>query len=293
MNPAHLVAVITILMWSSLAVLTVSVKHISPLLSVGLVLIVASLPGLRYWRQWNMPIKYWIFSITGMFGYHYLLFDAFAKAPAINVNLIQYLWPLFIVLGSPLVTRLPLNWGHILGGILGFGGIAIALSPSEGSFSGKYLLGYTEALLAALLWTFYTLSNKKNKHMSISTVAGICFISGVLSVVCYFLVMPSSQGVTLDGKDVLSIIALGLGPMGLAFYTWDYAVRHGDPRFIGTLCYFTPLISTLLMVFVYQDIELEMVHLIALAFVSIGALLGRIVKDRPSRRAQISKQYLQ
>lgn len=287
MSRAHLVAVATILMWSSLAVLTVSVKHISPLLSVGLVLIVASLPGLRYWRRWNMSVKCWLYSTIGMFGYHYFLFDAFAKAPAINVNLIQYLWPLFIVLGTPLVTRLSLNWGNILGGVMGFAGIAVALSPGGGAFSTEHLMGYSEALLAALLWAFYTLSNKNNKQMSVSTVAGICFISGVLSVSSYFLLGAGASALSLGSKEILSIIALGLGPMGLAFYTWDYAVRHGDPRFIGALCYFIPLISTLLMVFVYRDIELDVFHLIALAFVSLGASLGKVVESLSSRRTSL------
>lgn len=231
-----------------------------------------------------MPIKNWLFSIIGMFGYHYFLFDAFSKAPAINVNLIQYLWPLFIVLATPIVTQFSLNWGHILGGVLGFTGVGVALAPSQSTFSDEHMLGYLEALIAALLWAFYTLSNKNNKQMSVSVVAGICFISGILSVGSFVLLNHDVNALLLDITDVLLIIALGLGPMGLAFYTWDYAVRNGDPRFIGSLCYFTPLLSSVLMVLIYKEIELGLSHFIALFLVSIGAGMGRLVEYLTNRR---------
>ena len=47
--------------------------------------------------------------------------------------------------------------------------------------------------------------------------------------------------------DALKLAALGLGPMGAAFYLWDYAMKRGDPRAIGTLAYATPILSTAIL----------------------------------------------
>jgi hypothetical protein len=44
------------------------------------------------------------------------------------------------------------------------------------------------------------------------------------------------------------IVAVGLGPLGAAFYLWDAALKRGDARRIGILSYLTPLASTLLLV---------------------------------------------
>lgn len=44
------------------------------------------------------------------------------------------------------------------------------------------------------------------------------------------------------------IAALGLGPVGLAFYAWDYGVKHGDIRLLGVASYAAPVLSTLLLV---------------------------------------------
>jgi drug/metabolite transporter (DMT)-like permease len=43
-------------------------------------------------------------------------------------------------------------------------------------------------------------------------------------------------------------VGLGLGPVGLAFYTWDFGVKRGDVRALGAFSYAAPLLSTLLLI---------------------------------------------
>ncbi|GGA94556.1 DMT family transporter [Agarivorans gilvus] len=281
MNKALISAYLTILMWASLATLMLSVSHLPSLLLVGLVLLVASLPGLGYWRQWRFPIKVWVSAVVGMFGYHYLLFDAFTRAPAMSVNMIQYLWPLFIVLGAPLFGSARLNFGHIVGAALGFAGVLLTMTQGELAFgfSEQAALGYAQAFVAALLWAFYTLSNRRYQQMPLSAVAGFCLVSGALALVAYF-VSATESVVQWQYADMGSILLLGLGPMGLSFYTWDYAIRHGDPRQIGALTYLTPLLSVAMLALVYSDVELKLVHLLSLILVIGGASLGQVVERR-------------
>lgn len=279
MNKAYVSALLTIIMWSSLAVLTVTITHIPSLLSVGLVLIFASLPGLKYWRQWTLPWKVWLSAVIGMFGYHFLLFDAFGRSPAMSVNMIQYLWPLFIVLGTPLFTQSRLNVGHIIGAILGFIGVLLTLSQESITFNTADFFGYSEAFVAALLWAFYTLSNRRYTKMPMSAVAGFCLISGVLALTSYALT-ADLQTVIPTYSDLLVIGLLGLGPMGLSFYTWDYAIRHGDTRVIGALAYLAPLLSVIWMALFIPEVVLKPVHVITLIMIIGGASLGQYIEKR-------------
>ena len=50
------------------------------------------------------------------------------------------------------------------------------------------------------------------------------------------------------GWQWAAVVALGLGPVGAAFYVWDYGVKHGDIQTLGVLAYGAPLLSTLLLV---------------------------------------------
>jgi drug/metabolite transporter (DMT)-like permease len=279
MNKAYISALLTILMWSSLAAMTVTITHIPSLLSVGLVLVFASLPGLRLWRQWRLPWKVWLSAVVGMFGYHYLLFDAFSRAPAISVNMIQYLWPLFIVLGTPLFSNARLNFGHVVGAGIGFSGVLLTLSQEPIIFNRADWFGYSEAFVAALLWAFYTLSNRRYAQMPMSAVAGFCLISGVLALSSYAL-SAGAEPIDISLRDIIVIMLLGLGPMGLSFYTWDYAMRNGDPRLIGALAYLTPLLSVVFMALIIPEITLKALHFITLIMVIGGASLGQYVEKR-------------
>lgn len=276
---AILFAVLTILMWSSLATLMVSINHLPPLFTVGIILIIASIPGLKFWYQWKLPLSVWIKAIIGLFGYHYLLFDAFSRSPAMAVNMIQYLWPLFIVLGSPLFISTRLNMGHIIGTVLAFLGVILTLmqqQPTEGNSHDWF--GYIEAFFAALLWAYYTLSNAKVKNMPSSAVAGFCLCSGVIAVIVYFLLGGQLPITDINWHNIVIILMLGLGPMGLSFYSWDYAIRYGDPRLIGTLTYLTPLLSICMMALVFPAITLTWIHLVALIMIISGVFLGKLFR---------------
>ena len=51
-----------------------------------------------------------------------------------------------------------------------------------------------------------------------------------------------------NGSQWVGVIGLGLGPVGIAFFTWDYGVKHGNIQLLGTLAYGAPLISVVLLI---------------------------------------------
>jgi drug/metabolite transporter (DMT)-like permease len=46
----------------------------------------------------------------------------------------------------------------------------------------------------------------------------------------------------------LAIVALGVGPVGAAFYAWDIGMKRGDIRVLGAASYATPLLSTAFLI---------------------------------------------
>ena len=126
--------------------------------------------------------------------------------------------------------------------------------------------------------TYYTLSNAKVKNMPSSAVAGFCFFSGIIAIAVFFLCGGSVPKQDFTWHNGMIILLLGLGPMGLSFYSWDYAIRHGDPRLIGTLTYLTPLLSICMMAFFFPGVRLTWSHLTALCMIISGVFLGKWFK---------------
>lgn len=242
-----------IALWGGLAWLGVRLAGVPPFLLVGTALTVAGLLASPTWRRWRVPGRVLALGVYGLFGFHFFLFVALRLAPPLQANLVNYLWPLLIVLLAPLLLRgSPLTTWHVVGGLLGLVGAALAITggrlPTTSTASSDALLGYAAALLSAFIWATYSLLGQRMRQngteVSTAAVGLFCLVSGVLSLSCHAaLEAPYRFG----SADLLPVAALAIGPMGAAFFLWNAALERGDARVIGTLAYLTPLISTCLL----------------------------------------------
>ena len=248
---ANLYALGAIALWASLASLGVSLTHIPPFLLTGIALVIGSMPAwpfvLRDPSQWRIPLRTLALGVYGLFAYHFLLFIALRHAPPVEANLVNYLWPLFIVVLSPVVLPgVALRLPHVLAALLGFGGAAIAIAGGR-ELSGTLAWGYLPALAAAFIWATYSLLTKRVAAFPTTAIGLFGLVSGVLSLLCHVALEPAAS---LQPRDWALLVAMGLGPLGASFFLWDKALKLGDARHIGILSYITPLASTALLIVV-------------------------------------------
>jgi len=246
-------AMLTISLWSTSAYFSAHLRRISPFLLVGISFTVAGLMGIRNIRTWKVPLIVFAIGVGGLFGYQVLYFLAFQHAPAVEVNLINYLWPLFVVLLSPVYLKgYSLRWNHILGALVGLFGAGVVVTGGVFDalrFNLSSAPGYGYAAIAAVIWASYSLLIKRFQPLPDSLVSGFCLLAGLLALGFFLSSKPAvPQAWTLTRQEWLYIILMGVGPHGIAFVTWNLALKHGDPRVIGSFSYLTPLLSTLILV---------------------------------------------
>lgn len=248
---ADFLALAAIVLWGSLAPLGVRLSHIPPFLLTGLGLLVGSLIALPLakfnFRRWKVPLPTLLVGIYGLFGFHFLLFLALRTAPAVQANLINYLWPLGMVVMAPLfLPGVALKPRHVVAALMGFAGAALAIlgRGGTGALSAELHPGYGLALVSAFVWSSYSLLTRRLPAFPTAAVGGFAAASGILSLLCHALLEPS---VALGTQDLQLIALLGLGPLGGAFFLWDAAIKLGDPRRIGLLAFATPILSTAML----------------------------------------------
>ncbi|MFS4582037.1 DMT family transporter [Phaeobacter sp. C3_T13_0] len=252
-NRATAVGFIAVLLWALLAVLTVGTAPTPPLLLNALCFTIGGLLGIAWcWPNGglnalrNVSWRVYLFGSLGLFGYHLLYFSALRLAPAAEAGLIAYLWPLLIVLFSGLLPGEKLRAGHLLGAVLGFAGAATIITGGGAQFDTAALPGYGLALLCALTWSGYSVLARRMGTAPTSTVAVFCLLTAAASWVLHFTLEASQWPIGLGGWG--ATLALGLGPVGLAFYVWDIGVKQGDIQMLGTSSYAAPLLSTVILV---------------------------------------------
>jgi drug/metabolite transporter (DMT)-like permease len=279
-------SLLAILLWSVLAFLALQLSRMPPFLLIGIALCTGALCGVHRISQWRVPIRVLLLGVYGLFGFHFCLFMALRLAPAVEANLINYLWPLLIVVLTPLFLRgYTLKARHIAAACLGLAGAFLIVTggalrfgrpPYSVAFDTRALPGYLLAAASAFIWASYSLLTKRVASFANAAIGLFCLFSGVLSLGVHFLFEPRYAFVL---RDLPLLAALGVGPMGAAFFLWDAALKNGDPRVIGSFAYLTPLLSTLLLI-VTGSGRFTIVSAIAMVLIVGGSVLGSLTAAR-------------
>lgn len=249
-NSAGLIA---ITLWSTLALFTISTGAIPPFQLTFMTFSIAFAIGFIAWGVRGadrimfsrLPKRVWLIGIYGLFGYHFFYFLALKSAPALEANLINYLWPLLIVLLSAVLPNERLRWFHSVGAFCGFIGVFLLIGGTGISFSLEYMQGYIYALVCAFVWSSYSVASRYFGSVPTLAVGAFCGVTAVLSLGAHIVF---EQTYFPSMSEMAYVIGMGIGPMGIAFFVWDYAMKQGDIKFVGSLSYATPLLSTLLLV---------------------------------------------
>ncbi len=252
---AKLAGVGAILLWSSLALLTAASGAVPPFQLAALTFAIGGGVGLVVTlargrsSALRQPWRVWLVGVGGLFGYHALYFAALRRAPPAQAGLIAYLWPLLIVLLSATLPGERLSIRHLIGAGLGLIGVAVLMTGAGGDgagFDARYAGGYALALICAFVWSGYSVLSRRLKAVPTEAVTGFCLATALLATVTHFAleatVWPAS------GREWAAVLGLGLGPVGAAFFLWDFGIKHGDIRALGVLSYAAPVLSTLILV---------------------------------------------
>jgi drug/metabolite transporter (DMT)-like permease len=252
-RPATAVGFCAILLWSLLALLTTMAGPVPPFQMTAMAFSLGFLLAVVKWvaagepilRHLALPPALWALGVGGLFGFHACYFAALALAPPVEANLINYLWPLLIVVFSGLLPGERLRWWHVAGTTAGLLGCALLIGGGAAGLDLRYAAGYAIALCSALIWATYSVLSRRVCEVPTDAVGAFC---GATAMLAFMAHLAFEQTYVPRGGEWLAVLALGLGPVGAAFYLWDYGVKRGDIKALGALSYMTPLVSTVLLV---------------------------------------------
>ena len=287
-SSATLIGFTAILMWAVLALMTAASGSVPPFQLAAMTFLIGGLMGAVTWpfrkgaaQSLRQPWPVWLVGVGGLFGYHLVYFTAIRAAPPVEVSLIAYLWPLFLVVFSAFLPGERLKPHHVAGVLLGLAGAAVIITQGKGlSLTDGFGIGHALAFACSIIWAGYSVLSRRFGQVSTDVVAGFCLVTALLSAL--FHVIFETTVWPADALQWGAVLGLGLLPVGAAFYTWDYGVKHGDIMVLGAASYASPLLSTLVLVLAgFAPLAWPVV--VACLLITLGAVIA--AKDMLFRRA--------
>ncbi len=254
---ASLIGAVGVTLWATETTLINLAPAIPPLQTVALAFgfaamlmpVVWILTGDNPFAAFRLPKRVWLLMVMSLVGYHACIYFATQRAPAAPAALLQGTTPLLIVLGSALLPGERLRWWHVAGAALGFGGILLLINAGGTAETTTDNAVFYLSLIgvAAGLWGLYSVVARGLADVPTSSL-GMFYAASALVAFAGHLLLESWVAPTLG--EWLAIAALGVLPMGVAIYFWDYGVKRGDLQALGVFSYSEPFIGALLVALV-------------------------------------------
>ena len=212
------------------------------------------------------------------FPYTALYYLAFALAPeaAGDANIINYLWPLWVLILSVPLLKEPLSWNKVLGMLIAFAGVYLLVSGGSWiRFRTENLPAYACAGIGAFFWGLFSVLSKRQGESEPLTAL---FLYLAASFVCFTLLalaLAAAGAIRLappSGRAWLMVAAVGAGANGLGALFWILALRSSDTALASTLVYLTPFLA-LVYLAAFRGTAIRPLQLASLALILAGPIL--------------------
>ncbi|KHD26436.1 aromatic amino acid exporter [Vibrio caribbeanicus] len=281
-----------ILLWSSvMGVARAVTEMLGPVGGAASIYTVAALflvavMGVPKWRQYSLR---YVLLGGGLFvAYEMCLALALAMAndrqQAIEMLVINYLWPALTVLLAVLVSGKKTNLLVYPSVALAFVGVAWSISGEQGlsltQISANIATNpttYAMAFIGAFLWAIYC--NLTKRISNGQNAITLFFIMTAISLwIKYALSAETGMSVTLESGSLLLVAGVF---MGSGYALWNYAIIGGNMVLLATLSYFTPVLSTIISSIIL-GIALSSSFLQGVVMVTLGSLMcWWVTRDKP------------
>ena len=211
------------------------------------------------------------FGFLNPFLYYLILLHAYNGLPAQIAMVVNYLWPVVLVILAVPFLGQKLNAEGIIGILISFSGVALMALAGRGSVEID-LLPLALAFLSTVVWAVYWLLNTKSPGDT-NSVLFMSFLSGSVYLAIYGLV--TAQSFLPETTSLYWVAYIGVFEMGVTYLLWNEALKKApSAAAVSSLIFFTPFLALVpIAVVVGEDIAPSTLG--GLVLVTAGILIGK------------------
>lgn len=238
---------------------------------------------------WPYLIFCGVFFIGYTLGFVPALALAKGRQAALQLGIVNYLWPGFIMLGSVYFLKYQARWYFLLPGlVIAFIGIMICMAGtiSIGLFLNAIKQNATAFALmtgSAVCWAVYSISARK--YAPSNGAGGVALFQLATGLIFFILWITVGTESSWPVSVILPLIYYTVFVTAVSYLLWDLAMQKGNLVFLGAVSYLLPLVSTLFAGWYFHE-PVGWHLLTGAALVMLGAILSRygVMTSKPESR---------
>jgi len=263
-NKAYLFAGIAIFFWSTVATaFKLALEHLEPiqlvfystLFSVIVLFFITLIQGkLNLIKDFSRSdlLRCAFLGLLNPCLYYIILFKGYDILPAQEAMVINFSWPIMIVILSIPILKQTIDIKSFLSIVVCYVGVVVIASKGD-VFSMQFEspLGVGYILFTTVIWSLFWLFNTKNSNDSLVSLFLIFLFSlPYILVIVYFsnsFIIPSTKG-------FIGSAYIGLFEMGISVVLWQLALKTSTTvSRVASLVFITPFLSLLILHFVLKE----------------------------------------
>ncbi|ALZ97768.1 MULTISPECIES: aromatic amino acid DMT transporter YddG [Leclercia] len=280
---ATLIGLIAILLWSAIVGLIKSVSEgFGPVGGAALIYTCSAvllLFTIGFPKIQKFPVSYLIIGSVLFVCYELCLSLSLgfthSGRQAIEVGMVNYLWPSMTILLAVIVNRQKTSPLIIPGVVLAIIGIGRVLGGNGGFSLTEMMnnvmdnpLSYGLAFSGAVIWAIYCVVTQRIARGNNGIT--LFFILTALTLWVKYFTSPQPEFV-LSWHAWISLLLAAMA-MGFGYAAWNVGILHGNVTVLAAASYFIPIISAVLAAFML-DSHLTLAFWQGTAMVSLGSLI--------------------
>ena len=172
------------------------------------------------------PKDYAIFALMGFIGvflYRFFLQAALLLMPAQEAFIVNYTWPIMVVIFAWLILKEKMTPKKVVGLLLSFIGVVVVTTKGDFSVLNFSIGGVFFALAGAVVYGFYSVLGKRQTYEKFTSTTFFYIFSFIFSTIALLLF---SSVPSLSLNQLGGLLWLGVFPSGLAFVFWLLSLKH-------------------------------------------------------------------
>ena len=282
-------AISAVVIWSTLAAVAKSILTEIPRFealflsslaaSVFLLAVQLVRGGARIFRayDWRGYLAMAGLGLLGVCLYLALYFYGLTQLSSQEACILNYLWPMMIVLFSALLLGERITVRTAVALLLSFSGVVVLTLGGEGHAEGNAVLGSLACVLAALCYGLFCVLNRK-RNVDPTVLMTVAW--GVTALCALSVTLMAETWVTLSWTQWGGMLWFGIFINAVGYLWWTMALQEArSAAMVANLAYFVPLLSLVVSAVTLGE-EMSRAALLALVLIMGGILLPNVRRGR-------------